>query len=293
LRRVRVSRRALLGGGAAVVTVGATGTLVEYDVLPGRSRAYDLLGLTGAAGEVPDVEPGPREDGTLASAYVDDPAYRISYPPGSRPGDPMPVVVALHGAGRTAESWCDELSLDVFLAASGHRMAVAAVDGGLSSYWHARDDGSDPQRMLLEEFLPMLGERGLAADRPGLLGWSMGGLGALMLGAELAEAGADVPVLAVSPALWPSWGEVATDDAFDSEDQYDGCMALARTELVAATRVDCGTGDPFYRDVRSVLEDTEVEQHYAPGAHAAAYWGRVLPGQLDWLAARLSAAGAQ
>ena len=39
--------------------------------------------------------------------------------------------------------------------------------------------------MVREEFLPLLAEQGLAADRPGLLGWSMGGLGVLMLGAEL------------------------------------------------------------------------------------------------------------
>ena len=91
-----------------MVVVGAGGALVEYDVLPGRSRAYDLLGLNGEAGVVPDVEPGPRVEGVLQSEYVDDdPAYWISYPPGVEPGDELPVVVALHGAGRTAETWCD------------------------------------------------------------------------------------------------------------------------------------------------------------------------------------------
>ena len=66
-RRVRVSRRVLLASGGAVVVVGAGGALVEYDVLPGRSRAYDLLGLNGEAGVVPDVEPGPRVEGVLPS----------------------------------------------------------------------------------------------------------------------------------------------------------------------------------------------------------------------------------
>ncbi len=121
----------------------------------------------------------------------------------------------------------------------------------------------------------------------------MGGLGVLMLGAELAADGADVPVLAVSPALWPAYDQVTTDFAFDNESQYDACMALARAELVAGTRVDCGTGDPFYRDVREVLDGTDVEEHYEPGAHDTAYWTRELPGQLDWLADRLSAGGAE
>ena len=84
-----------------------------------------------------------------------------------------------------------------------------------------------------------------------------------------------------------------TDLAFDDEEQYDECMALARESLLDGTRVDCGTGDPFYRDVRDVLEDVEVEQHYEPGAHDSAYWTRELPGQLDWLAERMSAGGAQ
>jgi enterochelin esterase-like enzyme len=288
---VRVSRRVLLVGGGAVALAATGGTLIEYDRLPGRARAHALLGLNGEAGVVPDAEPGPRVEGVLRSAYVaDDPAYWISYPPGAEPGDRLPVVVALHGAGRTAEVWGDALGLDRFLAASGHRMAVAAVDGGVASYWHERADGQDARAMVREEFLPLLAEQGLAADRPGLLGWSMGGLGVLMLGAELET---DVPVLAVSPALWPSYDQVMTGLAFDDEEQYDACMALARESLVDGTRVDCGTGDPFYRDVRDVLEDAEVEQHYEAGAHDSAYWTRELPGQLDWLADGMSAGRAQ
>ncbi len=289
--RVRVSRRALLAGGGGVAAVAVAGSLVEYDLLPGRSRAHALLGLNGEAGVVPDVEPGQQIEGVIPSEYVaGGPAYWISYPPGAEPGERLPVVVALHGAGRTAKAWCDALGLDRFLAASGHRMAVAAVDGGVASYWHERADGQDARRMVREEFLPLLAEQGLAADRPGLLGWSMGGLGVLMLGAELDR---DLPVLAVSPALWPAYDQVMTDLAFDDEEQYDECMALARESLLDGTRVDCGTGDPFYRDVRDVLEDVEVEQHYEPGAHDSAYWTRELPGQLDWLAERMSAGGAQ
>ena len=169
---------------------GAGATLVEYDLLPGRSDAHAWLGLNGDSGVVPDVEPGPRVEGTVRSGLVEpDPHYWISYPPGTEPGESLPVVVALHGAGRTAEGWCDDLGLDRFLAASGHRMAVAAVDGGLTSFWHERSDGEDAGRMLLKEFLPLLGDRGLDLGRLGLLGWSMGGLGVLMHGARPRGAG--------------------------------------------------------------------------------------------------------
>lgn len=283
---MRLSRRSvLLGGTGGLAAVGTAGTLVEYDVLPGRSRAHRLLGLTGKAGVIPGVVPGPRAEGELSSAFLDEaPHFVVSYPPRSRPGDRLPVVVALHGAGRTAEAWFDELGVDEFLADSGHRYAVAAVDGGLRSFWHERTDGQDPSRMVLEEFVPALAERGLRLG--GLLGWSMGGLGALHLGARLAAAAEPLPVLAVSPALWPEYDQ-AMPSAFDTREQYDAVMALVRDRLgQAQVRVDCGTADPFYRDVMRVVPDG-VEQHYSAGDHDAAYWTRVLPDQLDWLAERI------
>lgn len=269
------------------MAAGAGGALVEYDVLPGRSRAHYLLGLTGDPGTIPDVAPGERDEGRLASSFVEtDPHWVVSYPPGVSPGEPLAVVVALHGAGRTAEAWCDALGVDRFLAASGHRFAVAAVDGGLRSFWHERSDGQDAGRMVHDEFVPLLADRGLVLA--GVLGWSMGGLGGLVLGSRLAETGNQRPVLAVSPALWPAYDQ-AMATAYDTQQQYDDTMRQARAQLARDTRVDCGTADPFYRDIRSVLEGIDVEQHYERGAHDAAYWTRELPGQLDWLAARISA----
>ena len=284
---MRLTRRGLLVAGGAAATAGATGALVEYDQLPGRTPMHELLGLTGEPGVVPDVEPGERDEGRFASAHVEvDPHWVITHPPGTSPGTRLPVVVALHGAGRTAEAWFDELGIDQFLAASGHRFAVAAVDGGLRSFWHERSDGQDPCRMLHDEFLPLLADRGLSLA--GVLGWSMGGLGALLLGSRLADAGGGKPVLAVSPALWPEYDQ-AMPEAYDTEEQYVEATARAREQLARESRVDCGTADPFYRDVRAVVDGIDVEQHYEQGAHDAAYWTRVLPGQLDWLAARVSA----
>lgn len=283
-----MSRRGLLAGAGVAAAAAAGGTLVEYDHLPGRSTAHALLGLTGEPGSIPDAEPGARDEGRFVSAYVEvDPHWVITHPPGVSPGTRLPVVVALHGAGSTAEAWFDQLGLDQFLAASGHRFAVAAVDGGLRSFWHERSDGQDPGRMLHDEFLPLLADRGLSLA--GVLGWSMGGLGALLLGSRLAGAGDARPVLAVSPALWPEYDQ-AMPEAYDTEEQYDEATARAREQLARESRVDCGTADPFYRDVRAVLEGIDVEQHYLPGAHDTAYWTRVLPDQLDWLAARVSAA---
>jgi pimeloyl-ACP methyl ester carboxylesterase len=283
---VRVSRRGLLTGAAAgVVGVAGAGTLVERDVLPGRPLAHRLLGLNGAAGHIPDADPGPRSTGTLPSDHVDtDPGYVLLYPPGSRPGDRLPTVVLLHGAHSSAAQKIDSMGLDHFLAASGRRVALAAVDGGDHSYWHERSDGQDAGAMVLEDFLPFLRDRGL--DPQGFWGWSMGGFGALALGAT--EEGRRMNgVVAVSPALWPDYDDVSPD-AFDTREQYDAGMRLVASDR-PPTRVDCGTGDPFYRDDLDVLDGLDVEVHYSPGAHDTAYWTRVAGSELAWLADRLDA----
>ena len=63
-----LSRRTLLIGGGSVVLAAAAGAvLVEQRVLPGRSAAERLLGMTGPAGVVPTTAPGRRLEGSFAS----------------------------------------------------------------------------------------------------------------------------------------------------------------------------------------------------------------------------------
>ena len=283
---MRVSRRGVLAGlGLAAAGVAGTGTLVEYDVLPGRPLAHRLLGLDGPAGHIPDAEPGPRRTGTLTSDHVDaDPGYVLLYPPGAKPGDPLPTVVLLHGAHSSAAQKIDSMGLDRFLAASGRKLALAAVDGGDHSYWHERADGQDAGAMVLEDFFPFL--RARALEPQALWGWSMGGAGALALGAT--ETGRQLDgIMATSPALFPSFDD-ASSDAFDDPREYDDVMELIRSPH-PWTRVDCGTGDPFYRNDLDVLDGLDVETHYSPGAHDTAYWTRVAGSELAWLADRVGA----
>ncbi|MFT3872035.1 MAG: alpha/beta hydrolase-fold protein [Nocardioides sp.] len=282
-----LTRRALLGGSAvAVAGLGVGGALVERDVLPGRPWLHERLGLNGPDGTIPDVAVGPTATGTVQSTLVSPrPAYRVLYPPGSRIGDALPVVICLHGARSSAAGWSDLVGLPQFLAASGHAMALALVDGD-SSYWQAHE-GGDYGRMVLEELLPVLGRRGLEIDRPAWLGWSMGGYGVLRLSAERHRTGdANGPVLAVSPALWPSYDDTAPG-AFQDRAQYDAATALLDDVPVTTTRVDCGTGDPFYRNVVDFTDGRDLTVSFERGSHDAGYWTRVLPDQLDWLAARL------
>ena len=280
MSRVSLSRRSfLVAGGVGVLGVGAAAVGVEYDVLPGRSRAYDLLGLNGAAGQIPSVAPGP-----VARGQFDGVNWLVCRPPDA-PAE-LPVVIAFHGAGGNAEAVLDNLAMDRFLAASGQQFAVAAIDG-TRSYWHPRADGTDTGALVLETFLPMLADSGLDVRQPGFLGWSMGGYGALLLGSTLgSESG---PICAASPALWPSYAESAPD-AFDSEADFDAYGMFARREALADldVRIDCGRGDPFFHNVEEFVDGTSIGFRPAAGGHDDAYWTRILPDQLTWLGARMA-----
>jgi S-formylglutathione hydrolase FrmB len=279
-----------LVGGAGVVAVGAGGAaLVEYDVVPGRPALHRLLHLDGPRGHIPDVATGPVVTGRLTSSHVpSEPEFRIAYPPGVDEGARLPVVVVLHYAGSSAERAFRILGLPEFLADSGARMALAAVDGG-RSYWQAHDDG-DWGALVLEDLLPMLADRGLDVDAPAWLGWSMGGYGVLRLAASRQRDGLpNGPVVGVSPALWPAYDET-TPTAFLDEAAYDDAMALLADQPLPDCRLDCGTGDPFYRNVLDFTDGSAVETHFEAGGHDPGYWTRELPGQLAWLAARVPGA---
>ena len=278
-------RGILLGATGGLLAAGGAGSLVECDVLPGRALTYDVLGVNGEPGEVPDLRAGPVDRGTLAGAE-----WWVARPPGEG-GARLPVVLALHPAGVHPTWLLEQLRPDRFLAASCQRFALAAIHGGPRSYWHPRDDGTDAGALVLERFLPMLADRGLDVRRPGFLGWSMGGFGALSLALRRRQAGQQVgPVVAASPAVWEEYDD-GTPGSFDGPDDFaEHSLFPRRAELDRLDlRIDCGRGDPFYREVEELtdgLEHTEV--HIEPGGHDAAYWSRVLPDQLAWLGARLN-----
>ncbi|MEZ5192950.1 MAG: hypothetical protein R2734_10850 [Nocardioides sp.] len=64
-------------------------------------------------------------------------------------------------------------------------------------------------------------------------------------------------------------------------------LADQRATRGSDVRLDCGTGDPFYRTVRSWADELGIAGEFEAGGHDAGYWRRVLPGQLAWLGARL------
>jgi predicted esterase len=294
----RPSRRALLLGGLGAGTVGvaALAVGVEEGVLPGRMWAEDRLGLNGAAGRIPAVTPGRVVSGSFVSKARGGvrTGWSIAYPPGVTTR--LPVLVVLHGLGddhRSAMS--PHLGLDRFLAAGVHAglapFAIASVDGG-RSYWHRRADGEDAGAMVLDEFVPLLRDRGLRTGRIGLLGWSMGGYAALRLGALLGPTRCAV-VAAESPALWTN-GEDASASGFRDAAEYAEFSVFGQQRDLAGipVRIDCGTHDPFYAATQAYVagfpHDDHPTVHYRAGAHEMAYWRRMAPAQLRFVAHHLT-----
>jgi S-formylglutathione hydrolase FrmB len=164
-----------------------------------------------------------------------------------------------------------------------------AVDGG-GSYWHKRASGEDSGAMVLDELIPMLGGQGLDTSRVAFLGWSMGGYGALLLGARLGPA-RTAAITAVSPALWLSSG-TAAPGAFDGPDDFAansvfGLPALASIPI----RIDCGNSDPFYSATKEFIAQLPHPPAggFSPGGHDGGYWSSQLPGELTWMAPLLVA----
>jgi S-formylglutathione hydrolase FrmB len=284
----------LIGGAAVGVGLVGVGVGVEQGALPGRPWFQARLGLNGEDGVIPDVEPGPVQQGSFTSEARGgvETGWSIIWPPGERPAR---FVVALHGLG--ANHWTltsPQFGTDRFLAAyvveGGTPFAIVTADGG-RTYWHPRPDGEDASRMVTDELLPLVAERGLDTSRFGLIGWSMGGYGALRLGGRLGPERVSA-VVAVSPALW-SDADDAAPAGFEDAAEYEQETVFDRQADLAGipVRVDIGTGDPFYRDVEDYVagfpDDADVTSTFEPGGHTPGYWRRMLPAQLAFLGERV------
>lgn len=285
-------RRVLAAGIGAACCAAAGGGLVETEVLPGRTRLHRLLGIDGPDAAIPDITPGPRTSGSLVSRYRKGrTGWALSYPPGFEVGAELPIVVVLHGKDGDHSSAFDELGLDRFLAQSVkdgvEPFAVASVDGG-NTYWHRRQDGSDTGRMVVEDLMPLLAGHGLDLSRVGLMGWSMGGYGALLLASQgRLELRA---VAALSAALWHHWDETAPG-AFDGPEDFHQYNLFERTDRLAGVvvRLACGEVDPFIgsnRDLAVALDGARTD--FGPGAHRAGYWRSALPAQLRFLSEEIT-----
>ena len=298
------TRRAVLLGGAGVATAGVLGAGAVYEgVLPGRPQLQARLGLNGDVGTVPDVQPADVQTGSFVSERRGgvDTGYRIITSVGAWRG-PVPRCRSSWlstGAAATAGRWSARTSTSRSssrpTSRGGAPFAIATVDGG-TSYWHERPDGEDAGAMVVDEFLPLLAEHGLPAT-PATGSACSGGrwAGTAHCGSAVSSDRIVWPPSArVSPAMW-SDPQDASRSGFDDAAEYDAFTVQGHQDDLAGipVRIDCGTGDQFYRAVQDYAEafpdDADVSATFEPGAHDPDYWRRVLPAQLDFLGRHLTA----
>jgi pimeloyl-ACP methyl ester carboxylesterase len=216
--------------------------------------------------------------------------WAIARPPGQTA--PLRPIIALHGKGQDAAGVMAggvEQGLAQAVDAGIPPVAVVAVDGG-GGYWHKRASGDDSGAMVLDELIPMLGGQGLDTSRVAFLGWSMGGYGALLLGARLGPA-RTAAITAVSPALWTSSG-AAAPGAFDSAEDYEANSVWGLPALNSIPiRIDCGDSDPFYSATKQFIAQlaNPPAGGFSPGGHDGGYWSSQLPGEVAWMAPLLVA----
>ena len=206
----------------------------------------------------------------------------------------MPVLICLPGRDRPPEALLEGgLHFGDYVADGIEKrgvtpFAVAAVQAS-DTYWHARAAGDDAMAMLFGEFIPFLRDDLGFGGPLAIMGWSMGGYGALRA-AELHPQDF-AAVCGVSAALWRSY-EDGVGDAFDGAADY------ARNDVYAdagklrglPVRVDCGRQDPFYdADVAFTQALPEPPAGgFEPGGHNDDYWSRVAPAEIDWIGAQFA-----
>jgi pimeloyl-ACP methyl ester carboxylesterase len=215
--------------------------------------------------------------------------WTVSHPAGSQ--SLQGIIFCLHGKGTnngTNNRFAfDSVHVRDAAAYVGLRLAVASMDAGADSYWHPRQDGRNPLAMLLEEFVPMV--RSMVGDIPkALMGWSMGGYGAL-LAAERAR-NEFVAVAPASPAIWLTPGATAPG-AFDSPADFYANNVFDDLAVLSgmAVAVACGMSDPFYATTRTLVARMSYPHtdFFGPGFHDASYWASVAPEQLRAIAPAL------
>jgi S-formylglutathione hydrolase FrmB len=287
-----------LGGAVAVAIAGVTGfELVDHEVLPGKQKLDELEGACSVSTSLDELKPGPSMSGTFDSAARGtEVGYSIAYPPGHRPGSTLPLIVMLHGFGGNhtdavvGMTPAQALALDV----DGRPlppMAMVTVDGG-GAYWNPHPD-DDPMAMVVDELIPMCQHQGLgvAPQKIGTMGISMGGYGALLLAERYPHLIS--AVAAISPAIWTSYDEAtsANRGAFASRAAFTDNDVITHVERLDGTpvRIASGNDDPFHAGVQALADvvPASTTVSFSGGCHTDPFFVSQEPRSLRFLGAHL------
>jgi hypothetical protein len=252
-----ISRRGLLTGGAAAAGVGVAG-VVGWEAAPYnlRFQVRKKLGLEHPF--VPDAAEGRVRLEQVTSAHMGPIDLFTAVPAGHGNGAGLPVVVVLHGGSATAASF-RSIGLGHFVTAAVEAGAppfvVAGTDDGPNGWLPTA--GVDPQAMLHDELPGWLDQRGFAAARRAVWGWSRGGYGALRY--LQARPGWARGLALFSPAL--NAGNPVLDDLSMLGDLPWGLW--------------CGESDPFHDGAVALSREAPTAPDpwvQGEGGHTRVYW---------------------
>ena len=195
----------------------------------------------------------------------------------------VPAVICLHGRNQNEDFAFDDIGVQDFAAHAGLDIVVAGIDGGPSSYWHPRVSGDNPLADVIDHLVPLADQRSGGGPRV-VMGWSMGGYGALLA----AERRPDLfsAVVAASPAVWRRASD-ASKGAFDGAADFAAHGVLASLDrLPKRVRIDCGKDDPFADVSRELLRRIPGAQgRVRSGFHDSQFWRTLVPEQLAFITA--------
>jgi hypothetical protein len=188
------------------------------------------------------------------------------------------LLVLLHGRSAHPSQFLSQPFFDELRALGPRAPEVLLLDGGDHSYWHDRADGRWGT-MVLREGIPA----GLARShttRIALGGISMGGYGALLLGAR----GHFCAIGAHSPALWLHPGDSAPGAFDDAEDYARNDVVGKPPHYRVPVWIDAGRSDPFRAADVVFAGEIHVPLHGWPGGHDTSYWHAHTPSYLQFYA---------
>ncbi len=217
--------------------------------------------------------------------------------PAGAPAKDRPLLVFLHGAGGSNESFLANRAVLSTLAELGEEAPVMAFPDGEESWWHQRSTG-DWSRYVVREVIPAVSRRfDTDPRRVAIGGISMGGFGAYHLGLEFPRRFCAVG--GHSSGLWLDPGD-EFPGAFDNQADYERNDVLAAVEsdpdAFGPTPVwnDYGDRDWFVPGNAAFVgalersTTTPLTAHVWPGGHDIIYWDTHWPQYLRFYANALA-----
>jgi enterochelin esterase-like enzyme len=206
------------------------------------------------------------------------------------------LLVFLHGAGGSNESFLTDRTVLSSLTRLGAEAPVVAFPDGETSWWHDRESG-EWERYVMREVIPTVRRR-FDTDSRGVAvgGISMGGYGAYHLG--LRHPGRFCAVGGHSAGLWLDESE-EFEGAFDNRADYERNDVLAAVradpDAFGETRIwnDYGDEDWFVAGNAAFVSalrggGADLTARVWPGGHDNAYWDAHWPAYLRFYADALA-----